>query len=102
LFDASNFLIAPIPDSSYSVELHYYSRPASIVTAGTSWLGTNAETAMLYGSLVEAYTFMKGDADLLNQYSQRFVEAVARLKNYGEGRENIDAYRDGLVRTKVT
>ena len=102
LFDINNFILAPVPASNYSVEIHYYYKPESIVTAGTTWLGTNAEEAMLFGCLVEAYTYMKGEADMLTQYSQRFIEAVARLKNYGEGRENADAYREGLVRTKVT
>ena len=69
LFDTGNFIVAPVPASSYSVELHYYAKPTSIVDAGTSWLGTNAEEAMLYGSLVEAYTFMKGDNDLLSTRS---------------------------------
>lgn len=101
LFDVNNFLLAPIPASSYSVELHYYYKPSSIVDTGTSWLGDNAEEAMLYGSLVEAYTYMKGEPELLKQYGERFVEAVMRLKNLGEGRENIDAYRDGLIRIKA-
>lgn len=101
LFDVDNFIVAPVPASSYPVELHYYYRPASIVTANTTWLGDNAEQALLYGCLVEAYTFMKGEPDLLNLYNQRFNESVARLKNYGEGRENEDAYRDGLIRVKA-
>lgn len=101
LFDVDNFLLAPVPASGYSVELHYYYRPASIVTAGTTWLGDNAQQALLYGCLVEAYTFMKGEPDLLNLYNQRFNESLARLKNYGEGRENEDAYRDGLIRVKA-
>ena len=102
LFDINNFLLAPTPAAAYSVELHYYYKPASIVDTGTSWLGDNAEQAMLYGTLFEAYTYMKGDADLLNLYNQRFAEAMTRLKNFGEGRENIDAYRDGLIRIKAT
>lgn len=101
LFDVDNFIVAPVPASNYPVELHYYYRPASIVTANTTWLGDNAEQALLYGCLVEAYTFMKGEPDLLNLYNQRFNESVARLKNYGEGRENEDAYRDGLIRVKA-
>lgn len=102
LFDYETFLLAPTPASSYSVEFHYYYKPPSIVDTGTSWLGDNAELAMLYGCLVEAYTYMKGEPDMLNQYGQRFVESVTRLKNLGEGRENIDAYRDGLIRIKAT
>lgn len=101
LFDVDNFIIAPVPASSYAVELHYYYRPESIVTANTTWLGDNAQQALLYGCLVEAYTFMKGEPDLLNLYNQRFNESLARLKNYGEGRENEDAYRDGLIRVKA-
>ena len=101
LFDVDNFILAPVPASSYTAELHYYYRPESIVTAGTSWLGTYAEEAMLYGSLSEAYTYMKGENDLRQIYENRFIESVSRLKNLGEGRENIDAYRDGLTRVKA-
>lgn len=102
LFDINNFILAPTPAAAYPVELHYYFKPASIVDTATSWLGDNAEQALLYGTLFEAYTFMKGDADLLNLYNQRFAEALTRLKNFGEGRENTDAYRDGLVRVRAT
>ncbi len=101
LFDVDNFIIAPVPAGNYPVELHYYYRPESIVTANTTWLGDNAQQALLYGCLVEAYTFMKGEPDLLNLYNQRFNESLARLKNYGEGRENDDAYRDGLIRVQA-
>ena len=99
-FDVDNFILAPTPNDDYAVELHYYYRPASITTAddGTSWFGTNAPDALLYGSLIEAYTFMKGEADVMAMYQNRFVEAAQRLKNYGEGVENTDAYRTGLVR----
>lgn len=101
-FDVSNFILGPVPAGNYSVELHYYYKPASIVTAGTTWIGDNAEQALLYACLFEAYTFMKGEPDVLNVYNQRFAEALTRLKNLGEGRENIDAYRDGLIRVKAT
>lgn len=101
LFDVDNFILAPVPAGNYPVELHYYYKPESIITANTTWLGDNAEQALLYGCLVEAYTFMKGEPDLLNLYNQRFNESLSRLKNYGEGRENEDAYRDGLVRVKA-
>tara|TARA_Y100000114_G_scaffold113768_2_gene107731 strand:- start:2141 stop:2785 length:645 start_codon:yes stop_codon:yes gene_type:complete len=102
-FDVDNFMLAPTPNSSYAVELHYYYRPASITgSAGTSWLGENAPDCLLYGCLVDAYTFMKGEADMMGAYEKRFVEAIQRLKNYGEGRENNDAYRQGLVRTQTT
>jgi hypothetical protein len=102
LFDTSTLLLAPTPAGDYSAELHYYYQPPSIVDTGTSWLGDNAEQALLYGTLFEAYTFMKGDQDLLNLYNQRFAEALTRLKNYGEGMEDEDAYRDGLVKIKAT
>jgi len=101
LFDKDNFLIAPVPNAAFVAEIHYYYKPASITTGATTWLGDNAVEALLYGSLVEAYTFMKGENELLNTYNQRFIEALTRLKNYGEGRENDDAYRDGLIRVKA-
>lgn len=102
LFDIDNFILAPTPNAAYEVEIHYYYRPESIVTAGTTWIGDNAEQALLYGCLFEAYTFMKGEQDILNLYNQRFAEALTRLKNLGEGRENSDAYRDGLIRVRPT
>ena len=104
-FDYQNFLIAPIPDDNYAVELHYYYRPASLTAqgdSGTTWLSVNAPQAMLYGSLIAAYTFMKGEQDVLQNYNTQFMEAVARLKNLGEARETSDAYRDGLVRRQAT
>jgi hypothetical protein len=100
-FDINNLILAPVPSSNFPVEMHYYYRPESIVDAGTSWLGDNAEQAMLYGCLVEAYTFMKGDAELLQLYNNRFLESLNRLMNFGEGREETDAYRDGLIRVKA-
>lgn len=103
LFDVDNFLISPTPNSNYAVELHYFYRPASITApAGTSWLGDNSPNTLLYGSLVEAYTFMKGEPDVLQLYETRFIQNIARLKNYGEGVENTDAYREGLVRIPKT
>jgi hypothetical protein len=98
VFDVNNFIIAPTPDQAYSTELHYYYRPASIITTGTSWFGDNAPDALLYGCLTEAYTFMKGDPSVIQMYEKRFVEAVTRLKMYAEGVENTDAYRVGLTR----
>ena len=99
-FDVDNFIVAPTPDADYSAELHYYYRPASITTddSGTTWIATNAPDALLYACLVEAYTFMKGESDLLQLYTARFTEAMSRLKVYGEAQENTDAYREGLVR----
>jgi len=81
------------------VELHYYYRPASITAgagAGTSWLSENAPSALLYGSLVEAYTYMKGETDMMQLYEQRFAQEIQRLKDLAEARENSDAYRRGL------
>jgi len=99
LFDDSNFLIAPTPDSGYSVELHYYYRPASLTAgaeSGTTFLSVNAPNAILFGSLVEAYIYMKGEQDVLAMYEKRFEEALMRLKDLAESRENNDAYRKGL------
>jgi hypothetical protein len=99
-FDISSFLIGPTPDSSYAVELHYFYRPASLTSgagSGTTWLSTNAEVALLYGCLIEAYTYMKGEADVMQEYEKRFVEAVTSLKNFGEAKEVTDAYRTGLI-----
>jgi len=99
LFDDSNFLIAPTPDSDYNVELHYYYRPASLTDgsdSGTTWLSVNAPNALLYGSLVEGYIYMKGEQDVLGAYEKRFQESLMRLKDFAEARENTDAYRKGL------
>tara|TARA_R100000963_G_scaffold31595_1_gene22995 strand:- start:792 stop:1436 length:645 start_codon:yes stop_codon:yes gene_type:complete len=102
-WDSDTFLLAPTPDSNYTMELHYFFRPTSITTSsdGTSWLGTNAELALLYGSLVEAYTFMKGEADILQVYNGRFQEALQWLKNLGEGLQTRDQYRYDRVRRDV-
>lgn len=91
---SGNFILGPTPDADYTVELHYYFDPPSIVTTGTSWLGDNAETALLYGCLIEAYTYMKGEADMLNLYEQRYQEALAQLGGIGI-RSMRDNYRDG-------
>lgn len=99
-FDVSNFLIGPTPNASYVVELHYFYRPASLTSgsgSGTTWLSTNAEVALLYGCLIEAYTYMKGEQDLMQEYEKRFAEAVISLKNFGEAKEVTDAYRTGLI-----
>jgi hypothetical protein len=104
-FDYQNFIVAPTPGSDYAVELHYYYRPASLTAqadGGTTWLSVNAPQAMLYGSLIAAYTFMKGEPDVLQNYNAQFTEAVARLKNLGEARETSDAYRNGLVTRQAT
>jgi|TARA_R110000824_G_scaffold98284_1_gene234491 hypothetical protein len=99
IFDYQNLILAPTPDSAYTAELHYFYRPTSITTSGdgSSWLGTNAPNTLLYGSLVEAYTFMKGEADIQQLYGQRFEEAILALKNFGEAKEVTDQYRSGMI-----
>ena len=103
-FDVNNFILAPTPNADFAVELHYYYRPTSLTTDpnGTTWISTNAPDALLYGTLVEAYTFMKGEKDILDLYNGRFLESLARLKNYAEGRNYSDSYREGLVRQRQT
>ena len=102
-WDDTTFVVAPTPDSGYTAELHYFYRPTSITASadGTSWLGTNGELALLYGSLVEAHTFMKGDQDLMQLYNARFQESLQWLKNLGEGQNNQDQYRYDNVRKAV-
>ena len=101
LFDETSFIVGPTPGSGYTVELHYFYKPESITAAssGTSWLGTNAESALLYASLVESYTFLKGEADLLQVYEGRYQEAVGQLKSLGEGYSTTESYRSGAVRS---
>lgn len=99
LFDVDNFIVSPTPNIAYDVELHYYYRPASITAGANSaktWLSDNAPNVLLYGSLVEAYTYMKGEADMMQLYEQRFAQEIQRLKDLAEARENSDAYRRGL------
>jgi hypothetical protein len=96
-----SFIVGPTPDANYSVELHYYYYPESIVTAGTSWLGDNFDSALLNGALVEAIRFMKGEPDLVQLYQGMYTQAIALLKNLGDGKQRMDAYRDGQVRTAV-
>jgi len=98
-FDTNNFVLAPTPNANFTAELHYYYRPASLTAgsgSGTTWLSTNAPNAMLYGTLVEAYTFMKGEKDLMDLYNGRFIESLTRIKDLAEARENADSYRRGL------
>ena len=105
MFDTDYFILGPTPDSNYAVELHYYYRPSSLTAAGdsgTTWLSTNAPVALLYGSLIEAYTFMKGDPQLLADYQRRFMEALSGLKSFGEAKEVTDGYRTGLVLRQKT
>ena len=96
------FILGPTPDATYGVELHYYYYPESIVTASTTWLGDNFDSVLLYASLVEAYTYMKGEQDMMQLYNQKFMEALALAKRLGDGMERQDAYRSGQFRQKVT
>ena len=96
------FILGPTPSASFGVELHYFYYPESIVDAGTSWLGDNFDSVLLYGSLIEAYTYMKGEQDMLTLYNQKFMEALALAKRLGDGLERQDAYRSGQFRQKVT
>ena len=102
-FDIDNFFLAPTPDSGYTVELHYYYRPPSLTAqgdSGTTWLSENAPQTLLYGALIEAYTFMKGETDVITNYINQFNSSLDRLKNFGEAVEETDAYRVGLIRRK--
>ena len=96
------FILGPTPNANYTAELHYYYYPESIVTAGTTWLGDNFDSVLLYGSLIEAYTYMKGEADMLKLYQERYVQAIALYKNLADGKQRGDAYRDGQVRVAVS
>jgi hypothetical protein len=93
-----SFILGPTPDATYTVELHYFYYPESIVTASTSWLGDNFDTVLLYGTLVEAYTFMKGEADMMALYDGKYKEALALAKRLGDGLERSDSYRSGQYR----
>jgi len=96
-----SFLLGPTPDAAYSVELHYYYYPESIVTAGNTWLGDNFDSALLNGTMVEAIRYMKGEADMIKLYQEMYVQSIALLKNLGDGKQRADAYRDGQVRIQV-
>jgi|TARA_R100001129_G_scaffold176002_1_gene149570 hypothetical protein len=100
MFDADNFIMAPTPNANLTAELHYFYKPESITAAssGTSWLGDNAESTLLYGCLVEAYTFLKGEPDLMQLYATRYEDALAKLKGLGEGYDTTDSYRSGSIR----
>jgi len=99
-----SFILGPTPDAAYSAELHYYYYPESITTiaSGQTWLGDNFDTVLLYGALVEAYTYMKGEQDMMALYNQKYVQALALAKRLGDGMERQDAYRSGQVRVEVT
>jgi hypothetical protein len=100
-FDENSYILGPTPDANYAVELHYFYYPPSIVTAGTSWLGDNFDSVLLYGSLLEAYTFMKGEQDVIAGYQKRYDEAMNMLKQLGEGKNRQDMYRTPQVRYPV-
>lgn len=100
-FDQNTFILGPTPDANYAAELHYFYYPASIVDAGTSWLGDNFDSVLLYGALLEAASFMKSDKDTIDFYKQRYDEAMAELKQLGDGKNRQDAYRSGQFRMPV-
>jgi hypothetical protein len=103
IFDNTTFILGPTPDAGYNMELHYFGYPTSIVNAvsGTSWLGDNFDSVLLYGSLLEAYTFMKGEADVIQNYMARYNEALMLLKQLGEGKDRQDTYRTMQARIPV-
>jgi hypothetical protein len=99
-FDIDNFILAPTPDANYEIELHYFYRPTSLTAgadSGTTWLSINAELTLLYGSLVEAYIYMKGEPDVMAMYTQRFDQSLLGLKNFGEAKEVTQDYRVGQI-----
>lgn len=100
-FDEDTYILAPTPDAEYGIELHYFYYPESIVTAGTTWLGDNYSPALLYGALLEAYTFMKGEADIIAGYQKRYDDAMGLLMQLGEGKNRQDMYRSGQARYPV-
>jgi hypothetical protein len=102
IFDKNTLILGPTPNSNYQVEMHYYYYPESIVTASTSWLGDNFETVLLYGSLREAYTYLKGEQDMMQYYEQKYQESVQYLYRMGDGLNRRDSYRSGQVRAPVT
>jgi hypothetical protein len=93
-----SFILGPTPDATYTVELHYFYYPESIVSANTTWLGDNFDTVLLYGTLVEAYTFMKGETDMMQLYDGKYKEALELAKRLGDGLERSDSYRSGQYR----
>ena len=100
VFDVDNFILAPTPNSNYSVELHYYYRPTSLTAgsdSGTTWLSENTPYALLYGSLIEAYVYMKGEADMITLYEKRFTQALVEAKQLGEAKEPTDEFKTGMV-----
>tara|TARA_Y100001937_G_scaffold19697_1_gene27213 strand:+ start:772 stop:1398 length:627 start_codon:yes stop_codon:yes gene_type:complete len=101
IFDADTFIVGPTPNASFSAELHFAYYPESIVTAGTTWLGTNFDSALLNGALVEAIRFQKGESDMVNLYTELYKQAILLLKNLGDGKLREDTYRSGQTRSEV-
>jgi hypothetical protein len=101
MFDNNTYILGPTPDREYNIELHYFAYPTSIVTAGTTWLSTNYPNVLLYGALVEAYLYLKGEADVLQTYQAKFDQAMAPLKQLSDGKDRQDNYRTMQVRDKV-
>ena len=101
IFDDTTMILGPTPDADYNTELHYYYYPTSIVTSGSSWLGNNFDSALLYGSLLEAAAFLKEEPDTVAMYTARYNEAMQLLQNLGEGKNRRDAYRSGQERIPV-
>lgn len=101
MFDQDSYILGPTPDANYGMELHYFYYPPSIVTAGTTWLGDNYDSVLLYGALLEASAFMKGEADVATEYQKRYDEALGILKTYAEGKNRQDMYRTQQVRYPV-
>lgn len=100
-YDQNTLVVGPTPDQNYPVQLAYYYYPASIVTAGTSWLGSNMQNVLLYGTLREAYIYLKGEDDMVAQYEQKYQEGIALLKALGEGKNRRDVFRSGQNRVPV-
>ena len=105
LYDDNSFIVGPVPDQNYSVELHYFYRPTSITAgggSGTTWLSTNASNALLYGCLIEAYVYMKGNREMQAEYEKRYFQAISRLQNLGEADNTIDTYSNGTFTRERT
>ena len=105
VFDVDNFILAPTPNTTFTAELHYFYRPTSLTAgsgSGTTWLSQNAEMSMLYGALIEAYIYMKGEQDVMSMYNKRFQESLIGLKQLGEAKETTDEYRRGKVLREKT
>jgi len=105
VFDVDNFILAPTPNTTFTAELHYFYRPNSLTAgsgSGTTWLSQNAEMSMLYGALIEAYIYMKGEQDVMSMYNKRFQESLIGLKQLGEAKETTDEYRRGKVLREKT